>query len=534
MKPKQTFLICILAVFMLAQPTWQVAGISVKTWLVWLAAAAGGILWLYEKKDSEIRRTPLIYMLGFALLWNVLQIIWGAVTMAGCEESSLLTVALLLFYLVYTQIGYRPVYAYTVLLCGAVLYGGLLWNFLADPSYTMNLQPLLDDKQALCSLLLLISAAAGEMYCREKDQTKRMFCLIMTASGYFLMFLVRDIIGMALLGISFPVSILAHKPERKYIQRIMQLLFLYFFMMSNMCLLTNFTSLIKTEVSYSLENSVYLDLAIAIAGSIFFTWWDRLPQDGSKTPEKEDLSERENQWKRESLSEKVCGPYEQFRRVMGWILAGCGIVFVLLLLPGSRTTETDPHGSAALVGQISEELCRAAEGHRGAFLDAVEGYGIAGAIWLICMALLAAGRMAELIRQNNIEPETVVFFLLFLLQAVFYEQQPVSTPLYLLFAAMTLHGRSDKILAKKTVEIKNVGADRKGRKRRENNSGKQTEEEDLEIWDMESFSPDGCNADASYVSHEDTGSADAGEHYQHDADVRRDQSKRAKRSGRLH
>ncbi|MBD5460252.1 MAG: hypothetical protein HDR26_04820 [Lachnospiraceae bacterium] len=523
MKQKRIFLICILAVFILIQPAWQIAGISVKTWLVWLAAAAGGILRLYEKKDSEIRRTPLVYMLGLALLWNVLQLIWGAVTMAGCEESSLLTVALLLlFYLVYTRTGYKPVYAYTVLFSGTVLYGGLLWNFLADPSYTVNLQPLLDDKQALCSLLLLISAAAGELYCREKDQTKRIFCLIMAACGYFLLFLVRDIIGMALLGISFPISILAHKPERKYIQRIMQLLFLYFFMMSNMCLLTNYTSLIKTEVSYSLENSIYLDLIIAIAGSIFFAWWDRLPQDGGKAPE------------RKSSSEKTNGSYEKFRLIMGWILAGCGIAFVLLLLPGSHAAEADLQGGAALVSLLSEELCLAAERHRGAFGDAAEWYGIPGAIWLICIAVLAAGRMAELIRQKNTEPETVVFFVVFLLQAVFYGQQPVSTPVYLLFAAMALHGRPERARAEKIVETKNVGTDRKGRKRREHNSGKQTEEEDLEIWDMESFFADGCDADGLYVSHEDTGSADAGEHYQHDADVRRDQGKRAKRSGRLH
>lgn len=420
MRQKNIFLTCILAVFMLAQPVWQIAGISVKTWLVWLAAAAGGILLLYGKRGTAAKRTVLTNLLAVALIGNILQILWGAVTMSGCEESSLLTVALLmLFYLIYTQVEYKRVYVWPVLLCAAILYGGLLWNFLADPSYTFGLRPLLENREVLVSLLLLVCVAAAETYCREEEQTKRIFCLILAVLGYFLLFAVKDVIGMALLGISFPASALAHRPEKKYIQRNMRLTFLYFFMLSNMSLLTNYTSLLKTEVSYSLEDSIYLDLAIATAGSVFFAWWDRLPGAGSKV-------------------------YERFRQTMGWILAGCGIAFVLLLLPGGHVAEADLHGSAAGISHISEELRQAAQRQGGVFYDSAYRYGIAGAGWLVCVTVTAGNRIRQLQRQGNIEPEAAMLFLIFLLQSVFYSPQPVTTPIYLLFAAMALHGGAEQ------------------------------------------------------------------------------------------
>lgn len=522
MKKKSIFMTCILAVFMLAQLPWQLAGISVKTWLVWLAAVVGGLLWLYGKRDGGIKRTILINLLAVALLGNILQILWEAASVSGCEESSLLTVALLmLFYLIYTQIGYRHAYVWIVLLCGAVLYGGLLWNFMEDPSYTFGLRPLLADKQALVSLLLFVNVAAAEAYCREEEQVKRIFCLIMAAVGYFLLFAVRDIIGMAILAISFLVSVVVHKPEQKYIRRIMQMMFLYFFLLSNMSLLTNYTSLIKTEVSYSLEDSIYLDMAIAIAGSVFFAWWDRMPE-----------------------REKLSG--ENFRLAMGWILAGCGILLVLFLLPGGCAEEAGLCGSAALLSRIAEELRQAAQRPGGVFYDVLFQYGIAGAVWMASAVMIAGRRLRELYFQKNMDPEAIVLFLTCLIQSVFYSQQPVTAPIYIVFTAMALHGRDEKTAPphqhgreEKILRDGNAENDRKERKRRERDKGKQIAKEDMEIWDEEmlfsdSLLPDSYDMDLLYISHKNTGGAGAGADYQHNSDVRRDQGERSERSRRIH
>ncbi len=408
-------------------PGWRLAGVGARIWLVWLIVAAGGALLLVGGCRRSRKWTALDCMLGGCLVWNFLQIIGSAVKMEACEEGniSVMGLVILFFYASVIEISCR-VLMKALLVCAVPVYIRLLWYFLVNPSNAFNIMPLLEG-EALPSFLLIIAVAAAEGYCsgwsREAKTEKRAgirdgFYMGMAFVSYFLLFLDGNMIGILLVGMSFPVSILLHRPEKEFVRRTMQMAFVCFFLLSNMSLLVNYTALVKVEVVYYLEDSVYLELLIALAGVLFFSWWDKLPE-----------------------GEGVI--LHGLQKGTVWVLSGAGVCLFLLLAMGSRLEGMQDGMSMTLLHRFTDALREYCAGHNGSFYDALAAGGVVGGLWLICTCLLLAGRLMRQVRLKRAGSAAAMAVVLYLAQSLFFSQRAASAPIYVVLLASALCGRED-------------------------------------------------------------------------------------------
>lgn len=68
------------------------------------------------------------------------------------------------------------------------------------------------------------------------------------------------------------------RPTAQLVRKSMQMFFLFGLMLSNMSLLTAYTQIFATELPFSLEHSIYLDLLLAVGGILFFYYWEKVPE----------------------------------------------------------------------------------------------------------------------------------------------------------------------------------------------------------------------------------------------------------------
>lgn len=256
--------------------------------------------------------------------------------------------------------------------------------------------------------------ATGE-YCSAKDKVKQKFYFIIALAGYFLLFINRNVISIVLMGSCFMFFLLVYEPQREFVKRIMQMAFVYFFMLSNMSLLVNYTKLIQVECQYSLENSVYLELVIALAGVFFFSYWDKLPEDEDRL-------------------------LYEFQNAIKWILVGMSIILFLLLTMGNRLDGMDGAKGISVLQQLSTELKKYTTGHNRTFFDVIGGHGIVGGVWLVCMAIVAMKKMQRQIWRKRVNPLITTVFVMYLIQSVFFSRQSVTAPIYTMLMAAALYG----------------------------------------------------------------------------------------------
>ena len=372
------FRICAVVLLSAVMPGWKLAGIEGRIWVVWLSAVLEGAAFLAEGGGKLRRRwTALDCLAGGFFLWNVLRLVAEAAE-GGDSSDSLLGIALaLLFFLISWKEqrsarspvresflngglsesdapgrGFSQEVPGIFLLCVALVYLGLLRHFLVDSSYVFNLRPLLEEG-ALAPFLLLVNTGAMEGYCREEGG-KRLFCLGMALAGWLLLFLDGNVIGI-LLG-------------------------------------------------------VCLNLALALAGVLFFSWWDRLP---------------------EGRGVLLHG----FQKGLSWALAGTGLILFLLLIMGERLEGMGEGTGINLMGHFSAAA---------SFYDGVEKFGLIGGVWVICIILAAVqqmGRRGRRHRSGDIFGGDTLILAVCLAQAVFFSQQAAAAPLYAAAAARVLYFR---------------------------------------------------------------------------------------------
>ncbi len=134
------------------------------------------------------------------------------------------------------------------------------------------------DSGQISSYFLLVSMIAVYAYCICRDRIRSIFYIMVSGISFFALFLNQSVVSLWLMGIFFLAIPVMLRPTAMLVKRAMQLFFVYLFMLSNMSLITGYTQIIRTDVSYSLEHSVYLDLLLAAGGVVFFHYWDRIPE----------------------------------------------------------------------------------------------------------------------------------------------------------------------------------------------------------------------------------------------------------------
>lgn len=173
---------------------------------------------------------------------------------------------------------FKTFYLDLLLYCGLLVAGLYLLCSLTDGLRSSVMEAFLADSAQVSSYFLLVGMIAVYAYCACRDRMRSIFYMMVSAISFFVLFLNQNAISLWLMGIFFLMIPVALRPTAVLVKRSMQLFFIYLFMLSNMSLLTEYTQIIRAEISYSLEYSVYLDLLIAAGGVAFFYYWDRIPE----------------------------------------------------------------------------------------------------------------------------------------------------------------------------------------------------------------------------------------------------------------
>lgn len=430
-KNKSRITICALAVFVLALPDWQFVGISFRTWLIYLYTLCVGLLWIYYgkkpfsgKKKWNLRKWNLLdSFLAVFLIGNVFQLVRDSLKSAVVDEKNLLMIVLIMLFFLLSgdkdttrQTTQSPViYEYTdvFLGCGFVVYMGLLLHFLLNRKFAAPLALLLENEQALLTFLLLMVILAAEGYYREGDKVRRSFYMLLALTGYFLLFLQKNIVGILLGGIGFLVSALVHKPEREQIKRISQLAFSYFFLLANMSLMQQFIPALKENGGYSMEDGVYLELLLAFVCVVFFSWWEKQPEEEKYLP--------------------------QYKKWMFRIAVGVSFVLLSLLVSGRRLAGMEGKSIAALCN-ISEKLQAYCAANDSTFTAMLGKYSLLGIIWLLVVLFMVSKRVWERSKRGKLPPTFMTLCIMYLIQSVFFAGQAVTAPVYVVFLVEILYG----------------------------------------------------------------------------------------------
>jgi len=164
-----------------------------------------------------------------------------------------------------------------------ILYGGLavmailLIGYLVEPQLG-EIVGLWRDKESMASYLLMISIVSILQYCRCEEGMKRCFYGMCAGISFFLSGCNHSAAGFWILIVTIFMIPIMLRPTALLWKRAMQMLFLFFALISNMGLLTNYTGLFLMPVSYDLVNSVYLELILAAGSMVFFYCWYRIPE----------------------------------------------------------------------------------------------------------------------------------------------------------------------------------------------------------------------------------------------------------------
>lgn len=190
------------------------------------------------------------------------------------------------------------------------------------------------------------------------------------------------------------------RPRASMIRKAGILLFLFLFLWSNMSLILNYTEWFEIEAKYTLETSVYMELVLALGGSLFLHFWDRLP----KGVELQKIS--------------MVRMQHYFRMIFG-ILMFCFLIFVA---GGSTWQALEERGLEGFIKALALPLNAEITSGSSSVFEWIAEMGVIP-VFLILMVLYQAGtRLFKRCGQDKVRENCyMIFYLVFLLEIFIWE-----------------------------------------------------------------------------------------------------------------
>ena len=425
------FLMLLLLISMLMPMETKAAGMRLPIFLLFMLALLYAGYWILSIRKGEAESPGLRYRIDIAIIvlfaWNLLSVIGKL--FQGSEKGAIdyqfqvifITLSMWYFMLKETK-EFKTWYWDVILYAGLAVTGVMLFFYLGNMELAVNLPELMNDSGRAASYLLLPCIISVCRYCMCRDKMRSVFYLMIAVVSFFALFINYNIVSLWLMAIVFLAVPVLMLPTAELVKRDMQLCFIYFFMMSNMSLLVNDTELIQKEMSLSLEHSVYLDLLLAVGGVLFFTYWDRIPEDAD----------------RERLI------LRKMRRGFRFVLKMLGIVFFSVALGGNRWKQLPDTMGSSIVKSFAVPLIDEIGKNKNAWIYCMENSSISTLILLI----FAAMTISRLRKNYGFDkPQTSVFLviaLVFLAQLFFFVPSVNVLPVYLLMLVMAAFYREEK------------------------------------------------------------------------------------------
>lgn len=224
---------------------------------------------------------------------------------------------------------------------------------------------------------------------------------------------------MAIVFFAAPVLM---KPTAEFVKRDTQIGFLFFFMMSNMGVLTNYTQLIQKEIDISLELSLYLDLLIVVGGVFFYIYWSVIPEGANR--------------------DKLV--MNNLRRGYASVLLMIGIVFLGFVTGGDRWKELPDKKGAAMVKSFAVPLIDEIKNSKNAWIYFMEQSSMYILIILIFTTLLAGRILKNHSSDKPLAGSFLIISLMIFIETFFLVPSSNIMPIYLLILVMAAFYKENK------------------------------------------------------------------------------------------
>ncbi len=282
--------------------------------------------------------------------------------------------------LVSAETQFRALYLDLLLYSGLLTSGVYMLLNLTDGLETDWLLAAFSDSGQTASYFMLVGMVSVYACCTGKDKMRSVFYMMTAGVSFMALFVNQSSISLWLMAFYFLALPVVLRPTALLVKRVMQLFFMYLFMLSNMSLLTEYTDIFRKEIFYSLQHSVYVDLLLAAGGAVFFCYWERIPAGTA-------------------LERLVLRKLQKGYRMLAKVIA---LLFVVTAAAGGRM---ELPGKAVgdmfrtFVLPLSEEM----GGRESGLWCVFQGYGVIPGLFLIIMIVLFADRMYR----NHAEDKTV-------------------------------------------------------------------------------------------------------------------------------
>ena len=249
--------------------------------LLWMVVRSIAVLRGKETMRKKYYKTDLFVVIFFAyeILHMFCQILWADEKTGIDYNDNLLfiTLALLYFLCIEAKVFYH-VYLDGIVYGGLIVMGMFLYGYLCDTSVAFLIGDMFGDSVQAASYLLLISMVSVLQYCRCHNGMQRWFYGASAGIGFFLLLVNHNRVSLWLMILFLLMVPIYIRPTAELVKRDMQMFLLYALLLCNMSLLSNYTDLLLVEISYDPEQSVYLELILALGALFFFHYWNRIPE----------------------------------------------------------------------------------------------------------------------------------------------------------------------------------------------------------------------------------------------------------------
>ena len=319
-----------------------------------------------------------------------------------------------LYVLIMSRPVFREFYFDILLYSSLVVFALLLIKYFCGNGVDGAIAVLLQDKSGIGSYTVLVCMAGVWQYIKCEDKLRSFFYLGVLVIGFFVN---QSRVSFWIMAVVFIAVPILQRPTAELVKRDMTVFFIYLFLLCNMSLITNYTNLLYIDVTFDLEQSVYLELLIALGGICFFRYWDRIP-------EGVDL--------RRLVMRRMRRGYQFLLRSMSVIAAGMILGgYLWKVLPDRFGMKAWKGFAIPFIDEINQE--------KSTFYLCFEQFGVIGSLLLLSLCVFLVAELKKKYRFDK--PVTGMLVLIsgvFLAQLLFCKVSISILPVYWMFLILAI------------------------------------------------------------------------------------------------
>lgn len=312
--------------------------------------------------------------------------------------------------------GYR--YFLRLLMISAVfLYAGMIKYYLTGTESLFGVETMLRQPEGMATWLILLCCISILLYSNEVKKSWNLFYLIMSATGFLLLFLYGDMMAVCIVWIILLIIPFIFEPTVNLIRKNLILCFLFLFLFSCTPLFSNICGEWR-KYPYNSLNGISIQLFLSIAGLLICNYWAKIPKD---------------------MNPDII-IMKKFQRWYGQVLLVTGIVITVCILTHVPIADLPDKFGIRILKVFSASFMLSIQSNKSFFQFLLEEYGLIGGIFWIHLAVIIINRLRKQWKKEDSTVKIlIVISIVFLVQTFFYRLQPISTPMHVVFLTFALY-----------------------------------------------------------------------------------------------